>query len=532
MSHPATSQFLDGLLSSRLLDETRIDELRSRPEATWGDVSSLSNYAQERGWLTAYQARELQEGRGDQLTVHGYRIFDKVDEGPGGITYKALHPALQQPVSLRLLRPEWLSPADSESDYVARAQAASLAQSPHLANVLDAGTLDGGPFVVQEYVDGCDLFRLVNEMGGLPLGLACEYVRQAAIALKTAHNCGVAHGEISPHAMLLTPVKRVTGANGDQSIRPRPGATIKLTDLGLVPRRPPVGELTYGQSDRIGAIAFYPPERLTNGERTRAGDCYGLGATLYFLLTTRPPHAGDSPLAVMLNLQQAEPAPLETLQSGLPAVVTDLVRRLLSRDPNARPSAADVAQVLIPYCEPSAKPPAAADDMGGVLIAHETFTQPLVPTAVPVARDLEHAELQPDAGPFAEPVANAIEPLAEAPLVEPLPEAQPLHHDHNGQILMPEIQPLEDHHDGASSDHLNAFGHSALGTGAPRTPRPKTKATGKNKTWIMIGLCLHLIGVILLIGLLTNWFASSRTPDPSEHKPGTTKEPNKSRGKQ
>src|SRR3954468_8660366 len=103
MSQVATSEFLDALRAGRILDDARIDELRARPEATWGDLVSLSNYAQERGWLTSYQVHELREGRGGGLAVGGYRIFDKLNEGPAGTTYKALNPALQQPVSLRVL---------------------------------------------------------------------------------------------------------------------------------------------------------------------------------------------------------------------------------------------------------------------------------------------------------------------------------------------------------------------------------------------------------------------------------------------
>src|SRR5215213_8237240 len=146
MSHAATSEFFDGLKTSRLLDDDRIDELRARPEAVWGDVVSLSNYAQDRGWLTAYQANELREGRGDRLAVGGYRIFDKVADGPEGTTYKALHPAVAQPVSLRLLRPDWLAPADTPADYLERTHAATLVQSPHVATVLDAGTHGDTPY--------------------------------------------------------------------------------------------------------------------------------------------------------------------------------------------------------------------------------------------------------------------------------------------------------------------------------------------------------------------------------------------------
>lgn len=509
MSHPATSQFLDGLQSSKLLDDSRIDELRSRPEASAGDVASLTSYAQQRGWLTPYQVRELQEGRGDRLVVHGYRIFDKIDDGPGGTTFKALHPALMQPVSLRVVRPDWLEPADTSADYVARVQAASLAQSPHLATVLDAGTLDSGPFVVQEYVDGCDLFRLVNEMGTLPVGLACEYVRQAAAALKAAHNCGVAHGDVSPHSLLLSPVKRVTEANGDISIRPRPGATIKLVELGLTPQRPPVGELTYGQSDRLGPLAFFPPERMTTSERTKAGDVYGLGATLYFLLTTRPPHAGESALAVMLNLQQAEPTPLESIKPDLPLGLTELVHKLLNRDPSARPSAAEVIETILPFCEPAARPHLV--DEAGVLLAHETGTHAAVPSAVPVARDLDRPALQHDTEPYADPIADEIPPSKDYPITQPLPEIQPLTHN-NGHGLMPEIQPLDEHHD-ANGDHLHEFGHSAIGADTPRAPRPRTRMNSKNKMWILIGLGLQLFAIFLWIGFCTNWFSSSRPPE-------------------
>src|SRR5262249_8235976 len=236
-------------------------------------------------------------------------------------------------------------------DYLARVHNACLAQSPHLAGVLDAGTHEDAPFIVQEYVDGCNLFHLVNEMGALPVGLACEYARQAAVALRAAHEKDVAHGEVSPYAILLTPVKRATGSNGDLSIRPRPGARVKLVELALSPRRPPIGELTYGHSDRLGQVAFLPPERLTNGDRTPSGDMYGLGAKLYYLLTPRPPQPGESPVEVLLNLQQAEPTPIQTLRSDLPAAVGEVIQRLLDRDPSRRPSATDAAEILAPYCE-------------------------------------------------------------------------------------------------------------------------------------------------------------------------------------
>jgi eukaryotic-like serine/threonine-protein kinase len=501
MPHEATSQFINGIRAARLLDDDRIKELESRPEAVWGDVASLSKYAQERGWLTPYQSTELSEGRGKGLNIIGYQVFDKLDQGPGGTTYKAIHPALQQPVSLRLVRSEWLSPADSAGEYVSRVQSASLAQSPYLANVLDAGTFEESPFVVQEFVDGCDLYRMVNEMGALPLPLASEYIRQAALALTVAHEKGIAHGDVSPLTLLLTPVKRSTGSNGDVSIRPRPGATIKLTELGLTPRRPPVGELTFGESDRLGSVAFLPPEHLASGDRTTAGDLYGLGASLYFLLTTRPPHAGESPLQALLSMQQSEPTPLETLRSDAPPALADLVRRLLARDPSARPPAADVVSTLKPFCESTALPQPAPS----VLLATETATHAAVPTAMPVALDLDRPKVSGGEEPFAEEIPPSVD---RAPLVEPLSDSHGLH-EHHG--LVPEVAPLDDHHD---AGHQEAFGHSAMGADKPRAARPKTKINQKQKIMIAVGLTLHLIATTMCLGafgVIPNPFKSSST---------------------
>jgi serine/threonine protein kinase len=461
MSDAGTSQFFEGLRASRLLDDARVAELAARPEAAAGDVASLGAYAEQQGWLTTYQVRELRAGHGRRLAVGAYRIFDHVEDGPGGPTYKALHPALQQPVTLKVLRPDWLTPGDSAPAYVARLQSASLVQNRHLVTILDAGAGDDGPFVVQELVEGCDLYRLVNEMGALPVELACEYTRQAALALRSAHEKGVIHGDVTPHTLLLTPVKRTAGTDGRVLIRPLAGATVKLAGLSMTPLRPPVGDLTYGQSDRLGPVAFLPPERVTSADRTPAGDLYGLGGTLYYLLTTRPPHAGDTPADVLLSVQKEQPAALETLRSEVPPAVAEIVRRVLSRDPAARPSAAQVVDALLPYCELSAMPDSETA-LPAVPLASETGTVPVVPTALP---------------------ASSGEQAAVG--------------------LLPEIQPLE-----TPSDSGRGFG--ALAAGQSRLLRPRIKPTRKHLGWVIAGLVLHLTALALLVGYLTNWFAFAR----------------------
>jgi hypothetical protein len=276
--------------------------------------------------------------------------------------------------------------------------------------------------------------------------------------------------------------------------------------LGLSPRRPAVGELTYGESDRLGPVAFLPPERLTSGERTKAGDLYGLGATLYYLLTTRPPHAGSSPLETLLNLQQVDPVPLESIQPDVGPAVAALVRRLLSRDPARRPDTDEVIETLLPACEPSVMP-AATTAAPPVPLASETFTGG-APVAVPVARDLDHPD-GPPTGPTAEPMpgdsATAI-PAVEPPLVEPFSDR------HLGH----EVRPFDTGE--GSSEHLQAFEHTVMGADRPRAPRPRVQTTGRNKAMIIAGLLLHLTGTLICLGwlgIIPNPFAARPTQDNS-----------------
>ncbi|WP_020473840.1 serine/threonine protein kinase [Zavarzinella formosa] len=469
MSHPTTLQYLDGLRSSRLLDDDRLSELQTLPEATWGDTDALARHAQERGWLSPYQVGELREGRGSQLVVGAYKLVEKLSEHSGYVTYKALHPALPNPVSLRVIRPAWLNPIDRSTEYITRTQAACLVNNPHLTNVLDAGADGDTVFVVQEYADGCDLAQLVGEMGAMPVSLAAEYIRQASLAVQSAHERGVVHGSVSPYTLILTPVKRVVHeATGFVSVRPRPGSVVKLADLGMIPQRPPMGDTTYANTETLGVVEYLPPERMTNPGPEAAGDLYGLGASLYFLLTGRAPYAGSSILDVMLQLQQGEPTPVESLRTDLPPDIVAIIKRCLSRDTLERPSAEEIIAALLPHCEPSAMP-APAGVPAAVPSASETFTQPGIPTA------------------------SAVPSPHHEPLVEPLPE----------------VHPLDDHHDGENDQ----FGPSDT----PARPRPKV-APKKSLTWVFAGLILHGTAVVLLVCWILGVF-SSRPAVPEKTEP-------------
>jgi hypothetical protein len=210
------------------------------------------------------------------------------------------------------------------ADLVARARAAAAVRHPHLVPVLDAGVDDAGGYaLVRPPADAVPLDELVRELGPLPDFLAAEYGRQAADALRAAHERGLGHGDVRPGNLLVGPVAAVTHPDGTTRRKPAPGATAVLAGLGLTP-----------------------------GPADPADDLRGLGGTLYHLLAGRPP---APPLA-----------PLPVVRPDLPPAFAGLVHRLLSDDPADRPgTAAEVEEALAGFGHPAQAPDPVPDSAPG-----------------------------------------------------------------------------------------------------------------------------------------------------------------------
>jgi serine/threonine protein kinase len=269
----------------RVLFPEQIEELIRQPDIPTSDLSKLCDYLLTRGVLTRFQADAIRDARGQELNFAGYPIVDELGPCPGGIAFKALHPSLRTPVLLRRIRSDWLAPADNGANYVARARAYGMVHHTNAVSVLDAGFHRDELFVVLELPPGSvDLDVLSREVGGaMPGFLAAEYARAVASVLRMVHQLGGVHGDVRPANLLVGPLVVKSSPNGIDHRRPAPEAVVRLAELGLVPLRPPASQWPHDLSP------YLPPERVDGGLLEPRGDIYGLGATLYFLLTGSPP---------------------------------------------------------------------------------------------------------------------------------------------------------------------------------------------------------------------------------------------------
>jgi urea transport system substrate-binding protein len=154
-------------------------------------------------------------------------------------------------------------------------------------------------------------------------------VRQVAEGLKAAHNRGLIHRDIKPANIWLEPDPTCEGIG-----------RVKLLDFGLA----------FGVADPsltatgyvVGTPHYMAPEQASGGKIDRRADLFALGCVAYAALTNELPFAGDSVLAVLSALANSTPPPAHTRNPAIPIPLSDLIGRLLSKDPAARPGSAGV----------------------------------------------------------------------------------------------------------------------------------------------------------------------------------------------
>jgi serine/threonine-protein kinase len=328
------------LRSSLVTDSTMKLFLERHPVATLTDPTSVARMLVQDELLTKFQAELLLLGHPQGLSLGRYRLVELIDKGGAGQVFLAADTQLNRQVAVKVVSvpPERV---DLRQRFKREARASAAVFHPHVVSAYDAGELGEVFFLVTEYVAGVNLHRKVVRDGPLPVPLACEYCRQAALGLAAVHEAGLIHRDVKPGNLVL----------GDDGV-------VKLLDLGLArfvrPTRPEDGPLTLmhnlGQS--LGTPQFLAPEQHDRSDKAdHRSDIFGLGGVLHYLLTGRPPRTitglDDTPLPAILPAVHTRP--------DLPRALSRYLDRLLAPDPNERPqSAAEVATALTAFTSESA----------------------------------------------------------------------------------------------------------------------------------------------------------------------------------
>ena len=279
-----------------------------------------------------------------------YLIEEQLGRGGMGTVYRAVHCKLKRTVALKLLPVARWSNVAAISRFEREMEAIGGLDHPHIVRASDAGEDQGMHYLVMDYVEGLDLSRLVNRLGSLPVAEACELVRQSALGLHYVHENGLVHRDVKPSNLMLA---------WDRGGRNHGDASVQILDLGLAllgdEHLQDAGGLT-SVGQLMGTLDYMSPEQGIDSHGVdHRTDIYGLGATLFKLLTGRAPYADPrfSTLMKKMTALATKPAPsVGDIRDDLPEEIVTIVDRMLARDPDERfSSAADVASVLAPHAE-------------------------------------------------------------------------------------------------------------------------------------------------------------------------------------
>jgi WD40 repeat protein/serine/threonine protein kinase len=263
----------------------------------------------------------------------GYEVLDELGRGGMGVVYKARQLSLNRLVAVKTLAGgRWGHPG-----FAARmrqeAQALSRINHRHVVQVIDVIETPEAVSIVLEYVDGESLSR--RQRGApLPPAEAAALAQTIARTLAGVHEQGILHRDVKPANVLIS----------------RTGE-IKITDFGLAKEEGSSDGLTL-TGELLGSPAYMAPEQAEGrlAQISARTDVYAIGATLYELLTGRPPFQAGSHVEIIRQVVDADPVPPRLLDPGIPRDLETLALKCLEKDPDRRfATAGELADELSRY---------------------------------------------------------------------------------------------------------------------------------------------------------------------------------------
>ena len=248
-----------------------------------------------------------------------YALLELVGSGGMGDVYRARDLELDEVVALKLLRQAIAQTADGLARFRHEVKLARRVTHRNVARTFELGEDDGARFLTMEYVRGESLAARLRREGRLRPERAVAIATQVALGLEAAHAAGVVHRDIKPDNVLLAPDGRVV-----------------VTDFGVARKAASTAD------DRLlaGTPAYMAPEQLSTGEASARSDLYALGVLLWELVSGRLPFSGTTPAALAEARLIHSPPDLRSIVTDAPAELSELLLRLMAKDPRMRPDSA------------------------------------------------------------------------------------------------------------------------------------------------------------------------------------------------
>ncbi len=270
--------------------------------------------------------------------VGPYQLLGELGRGGMGVVYRAEDPKLKRDVAIKLMLPQFAANPLAKARFVREARSQAKVEHEHVAAIYQVDEHEGLPYLVMPLLKGMTLQTALKANSRPPLTEVIRLGREMAEGLAAAHEKGLVHRDIKPANIWLEGKK----------------LRVKVLDFGLARAADTSTETEHStagpvtqEGGIVGTPAYMSPEQARGDDLDGRTDLWSLGVVLYQMTTGELPFIGKNAMAVLARVGMHNPPPPSSVNSAVPPVLSDVIMRLLAKNPDQRqPTAEAVVEEL------------------------------------------------------------------------------------------------------------------------------------------------------------------------------------------
>jgi len=293
-----------------------LKELESRSKV---NPTILKDLMVELGYVTTTQAERLKESlKESKAAAHqipGYKIVGKLGAGAMAVVYKARQLSLNRMVAIKILPKRFSENPEYVERFYKEGQAAGRLNHHNIVRAIDVGEAGGYHYFVMEYVEGKTIADDLVAGKVFEEAEALDIIIQVANALAHAHACSLIHRDVKPKNIMIST-----------------DGTVKLADMGLARETTDIEAAQSEAGKAYGTPYYIAPEQIRGKiDIDGRADIYGLGATLYHMLTGRVPFMAEDSADVMRKHLREKLIPPDHINTSLSAGVSEVIEIMMAK---------------------------------------------------------------------------------------------------------------------------------------------------------------------------------------------------------
>ncbi len=301
---------------------TREEWKQTRAAETGRGLGAMLAALVKAGFLTTGQAQRVAQELPNLTTqqIPGYQLIDKIGEGSMGTVWKARQVSMDRIVAIKVLKPKLANDKVFLSRFLREAHLAAKFNSNHVIQAIDVGQAGTINYFVMEYVEGVTIKDELEKGKIFEEAEAINIALQIARALQAAHRRNLIHRDIKPANVVLTK-----------------DGTAKLADLGMARATTDEAHIKAEKGLVMGSPYYMAPEQIRGkADVDSRADIYSLGATLYHMVTGRPPYPFPTIEEVLRAHLKGELTPPDHINTRLSAGLGEVVETMMAKSRKKR----------------------------------------------------------------------------------------------------------------------------------------------------------------------------------------------------